>query len=212
MHEGSLLMDIASVKRKPMESMKRFTKEGVEILGTHPLFGPTAKSMQGQSIIFVPLREGRLYEEIYEMFRRNGARIEFLDAEKHDEIMSVVQGLTHFILISFGITLRDLNFDVEASRKFMSPTCEMLMDFVGRILHQDSHLYALIQTNLEMGKIDEAFLSVVNKLYELISDKKVDEFMEEMRMAKKHFGDTKKAMINSDKVIEEKIKKKWKNM
>ena len=64
MHEGSLLMDIASVKRKPMASMKRFTKEGVEILGTHPLFGPTAKSMQGQSIIFVPLRGDRLYDKV----------------------------------------------------------------------------------------------------------------------------------------------------
>jgi prephenate dehydrogenase len=208
MHKGSLLMDITSVKKMPIEMMDRFANEGVEILGTHPLFGPTAKSMQGQTIVFVPLRKGYLYERIYEMFERNGARIEVLTAEEHDEIMSVILGLTHFILLSFGITLKNLDFDVERSRKFMSPMYEIIVDFVGRLLHQDPHLYAMIQTNFEMGKIHESFLTVANRLYELVSAGKVDEFMEEMREAKKHFGDTERAMMDSDRVIEGKINNK----
>jgi prephenate dehydrogenase len=208
MHKGSLLMDITSVKKMPIEMMDRFTNKGVEILGTHPLFGPTTKSMQGQTIVFVPSRKGPLYERIYGMFERNGARIEVLTAEEHDEIMSVILGLTHFILLSFGITLKNLDFDVERSRKFMSPMYEIIMDFVGRLLHQDPHLYAMIQTNFEMGKIHESFLTVANRLYELVSAGKVDEFMEEMRMAKKHFGDTERAMMDSDRVIEGKINNK----
>jgi prephenate dehydrogenase len=208
MHDDSLLMDITSVKKMPIEMMDRFTNKGVEILGTHPLFGPTTKSMQGQTIVFVPSRKGPLYERIYGMFERNGARIEVLTAEEHDEIMSVILGLTHFILLSFGITLKNLDFDVERSRKFMSPMYEIIMDFVGRLLHQDPHLYAMIQTNFEMGKIHESFLTVANRLYELVSAGKVDEFMEEMRMAKKHFGDTERAMMDSDRVIEGKINNK----
>ncbi len=205
MHDGSLLMDITSVKKMPVEMMERRTNEGVEILGTHPLFGPSAKSMRGQTIIFVPLRKGPLYERIYEMFESNGARIEFLTAAEHDEIMSVIIGLVHFILLSFGVTLKNLDFDVERSRKYMNPAFEILMDFVGRHLHQDPHLYALIQSNFEMGQMHEAFLAAAKKLYELVSAGKVDEFMEEMREAKKHFGDTERALIDSDRVIEEKI-------
>ncbi len=205
MHEGSLLMDITSVKKMPVEMMERCTNEGVEILGTHPLFGPSAKSMRGQTIIFVPLRKGPLYERIYEMFESNGARIEFLTAEEHDEIMSVIQGLVHFILLSFGVTLKNLDFDVERSRKYMNPMFEIIMDFVGRLLHQDPHLYALIQSNFEMGKIHDTFLSVADRLYELVSAGRVDEFMEEMREAKRHFGNTERAMIDSDRVIEDKI-------
>ena len=206
MHEGSLLMDITSVKKMPVRMMEKFTNKGVEILGTHPLFGPTTKSMRGQTIIFVPLRKGYLYERIYEMFERNGARIEILTTEEHDEIMSVIQGLTHFILISFGITLKNLDFDVEQSRKFMSPMYEIIMDFVGRLLHQDPNLYAMIQTNFEMDKIHEAFLAVVNRLCKLVSEGKVDEFIEEMKEAKRHFGNTERAMVDSDRVIEERLK------
>ncbi len=205
MHKGSLLMDITSVKKAPVEIMGRFTNKGVEILGTHPLFGPTAKSMRGQTIIFVPLRKGHLYDKIEAMFKKNGAKIEFLTAEEHDEIMSVIQGLTHFILLSFGITLKNLNFDVENSRKFMSPMYEIIMDFVGRLLHQDPHLYAMIQTNFEMDKIHETFLAVANRLYELVSAGKVDEFIDEMKEAKDRFGDTERAVIDSDRVIEDKI-------
>ncbi len=205
MHKGALLMDITSVKKAPVEMMGRFTNKDVEILGTHPLFGPTAKSMRGQTIIFVPLRKGHLYDKIEAMFKKNGAKIEFLTAGEHDEIMSVIQGLTHFILLSFGITLKNLDFDVENSRKFMSPMYEIIMDFVGRLLHQDPHLYAMIQTNFEMGKIHETFLAVANRLYELVSAGKVDEFIEEMKEAKDLFGDTKRAVIDSDRVIEDKI-------
>jgi prephenate dehydrogenase len=209
MRAGSLLMDITSVKRMPVETMERCTNAGVEILGTHPLFGPSTKSIQGQTIIFVPSRAvGPVYERIYELFERAGTKIELLTAEVHDEIMAVIQGLTHFVLISFGIALKNLDFEVDESRKFMYPMVEIVMDFVGRLLHQDPHLYALIQMNFEMGTVHEAFLAGANRLYELVAAGDVAGFMSEMMMAKKHFGDTERAQIDSDTVIEEKTKEK----
>jgi prephenate dehydrogenase len=77
--------------------MQKFTPANVEILGTHPLFGPTAKSMRGQTIVFVPSRNfGRLYEEVDTMFRRNGAKIKVLTAEEHDKTMSGYTGIDTF--------------------------------------------------------------------------------------------------------------------
>ena len=205
LQEGSLLMDVTSVKKAPVEMMKKCTTEGVEIMGTHPLFGPSAKSLHGMPVIFVPIRKGPLYEEIYDIFERNGAKIEFLTAEEHDEIMAVIQGLPHFILFSYGITLKNLDFDVEQARRFMGPMYAVVMDFVGRLLHQDPYLYAQIQTNLEMRTIQEAFLAAATRLSELVSEGNVDAIMEEMQMAKRHFGNTEDAMRNSDRIIEERI-------
>jgi len=209
MRKGSLMMDITSVKKLPVEMMSRVTGEGVEILGTHPLFGPSAKSIRGQTIIFVPVSErvGALYRRVYELFERSGARIEILSAEEHDRLMSVLQGLTHFVLIALGITLKELDFDVERARAVMSPMYEILMDFVGRILHQDPRLYALIQLNLEMSEIHKTFLGVANRLYELIAASDMEGFIAEMRDAKAHFGDTERAMRDSDDVIEAKIER-----
>lgn len=206
MHEGSLLMDVTSVKRLPVETMKNCTSERVEILGTHPLFGPSTKSLRGMPVVFVPVRKGALYEKIHALFERNGAKIEFLTAEEHDEIMAVIQGLPHFVLFAYGFALKDLEFDVDRARRLMGPMYAVMMDFVGRLLHQDPYLYAQIQTNFEMHKVHEAFLAAAARLSELVSDGNVDALVEELQMAKKHFGDTESAMSDSDKIIEEKIK------
>ena len=99
--------------------MRRFTNEEVEVQGKYPLYGPSAKSVRGKTIIFVPLRKGTLYERVYGMFEGNGAKIEILTAEGHDEKMSVIHGLTHFVLIAFSVTLKNLEFDVGRARRFM---------------------------------------------------------------------------------------------
>ena len=210
MKKGSLLMDLTSVKRKPVEKMRECTAEGVEILGTHPLFGPTARSMRNQTVIIVevPERKGRLCSHIEEIFKREGAKIEFMSAEEHDRTMAVIQGLTHFVLLSYGITLRRLKFNQEISRRYMSPMYEIFMDFVGRILHQDPQLYASIQMNFDMKEIHDAFISTASKLASLISRREREEFEREISEARRHFGNTEKALNDSDEIIEEKLRRR----
>ncbi len=41
MHPGSLIMDVTSIKSGPVKAMKTYAPKGVEVLGTHPMFGPT---------------------------------------------------------------------------------------------------------------------------------------------------------------------------
>ncbi|MGC9444377.1 MAG: prephenate dehydrogenase/arogenate dehydrogenase family protein [Candidatus Methanospirareceae archaeon] len=202
---GSLLMDITSVKRTPMALMERCTAREVEVLGTHPLFGPSTKSLQGMPVIFVPGRTGQLYEQIRALYERNGAKITCLTAEEHDELMAVIQALPHFVLFSFGITLKDLGFDIVHAREFIGPMYAVVLDFVGRLLYQDPQLYAQIQTNLEMRTVHERFITAATRLAGLVAAGDVEAIVAELEAAKAHFGDTESAMRDSDRIIEEKV-------
>jgi prephenate dehydrogenase len=202
---GSLLMDVTSVKREPVAMMARCTRGEVEVLGTHPLFGPSATSLRGMPVIFVPVRTGPRYEQITDLFLRAGAKLEILSAAEHDELMAVIQGLPHFVLFSFGITLKELGLDVDRARHFMGPMYAVVLDFVGRLLHQDPRLYAEIQTNLEMQAVHEAFIATAVKLAELVSAQDTARIIQELEAAKAHFGDTESAMQDSDRIIEEKL-------
>jgi prephenate dehydrogenase len=202
---GSLLMDVTSVKREPVATMARCTREEVEVLGTHPLFGPSATSLRGMPVIFVPVRTGQRYEQITDLFLRAGAKLEILSAAEHDELMAVIQGLPHFVLFSFGITLKELGLDVDRARHFMGPMYAVVLDFVGRLLHQDPRLYAEMQTNLEMQAVHEAFIATAVRLAELVSAQDTARIIEELDAAKAHFGDTESAMRDSDRIIEEKL-------
>ena len=202
---GSLLMDITSVKRTPVALMERCTAREVEVLGTHPLFGPTTKSLQGMPVIFVPVRTGPLCEQIRALYEQNGAKITYFTAAEHDELMAVIQALPHFVLFSFGITLKDLGFDVARAREFMGPMYAVVLDFVGRLLYQDPRLYAQIQTNLEMSAVHKTFVTAAKRLAELVAAGDEEAIVAELEAAKAQFGDTERAMRDSDRIIEEKV-------
>jgi prephenate dehydrogenase len=210
MHQGSLLMDVTSMKSEPVEAMARFAPPGVEILGTHPMFGPTMPGLKGQTIILTPVpgRSERWLPAIRSLFEGDGARIEIMGAEEHDEIMAVVQALTHFAYIGIGATLKALEFDVARSRRFMSPVYEIMIDFVGRILDQNPELYASIQKNPKASRIRQTFIAECMRLSERADDGDLEGFKGIMRQAAEHFGETHAALERSDRLIKGRILEK----
>jgi prephenate dehydrogenase len=203
MHPGSLIMDVTSVKSGPVRAMKRYAPKGVEVLGTHPMFGPTMKSLSGQTIILTPVegKTGKWLDSMKGLFESDGARIEIIDAAEHDEIMAVVQAMTHFAIIGMGSALRALDFDVQRSRRFMSPVYDILIDFVGRILDQNPELYASIQSNPKAMAARQTFVAECMKLCERADAGDSEGFKQMMRDAAEHYGKTHEALQRSDRVI-----------
>ena len=200
-----LLMDVTSVKEEPIEAM-RAAPEDVEILGTHPMFGPTVRSMRGQTVIVVRERVGELTERVVGAFYEAGANVQETTAREHDEMMSVVQGLTHYSLVSIGGALERLDFDVEDSRRFMSPVYEIVLDFVGRVLNQNPELYADIQMNQPVGDVHDALIETAEELADAVERGDNGAFEDVMLDAASHYGDTKSALRRSDKLIEANVR------
>ncbi|MDP3103231.1 MAG: prephenate dehydrogenase [Candidatus Methanoperedens sp.] len=207
MPAGSLLMDITSVKTGPVEAMRKYAPVDVEILGTHPMFGPSIPDIRGQIVIFTPIegRSARWFPVIRSLYEENGAHIEILDAVEHDRMMAVVQGLTHFAYISIGSVFMELEFDVANSRRFMSPMYDIMLDLVGRILAQNPYLYAMIQMNPEVAKVHRAYICQCNRMAEMVKNRDIEGFVTMMKKASAHFGDTESALRRSEKLIGTKI-------
>ena len=89
MKAGSLLMDFTSIKVKPVEAMRKFAPFDVEILGTHPMFGPTIRTIRGQTVILVPVKghSEKWFPVIRELFEESGAHVEITTAAEHDMIV-----------------------------------------------------------------------------------------------------------------------------
>ncbi len=208
LREGSLLMDITTVKKAPVEAMKRFLPSGAEAIGTHPLFGPTVKGIEGQVIIFVPVKGEYWLPRLKNFFEQKGAHVEELSGEEHDQMMRVIQGLTHFSYISAGVTMQALNFDIAKSQRLMSPVYEIMIAFIGRILAQNPYLYAEIQTNFDMEDVHSKYIQECQRLIELIKQKNIDGLVKKMRAARKHYGETEAALRKTDKLINSKIKER----
>jgi prephenate dehydrogenase len=207
MPPGSLLMDITSIKKGPVDAMIKYSPQDIDILGTHPMFGPSIPDIRGQIVIFTPIkgRSGKWLPMIRSLYEDNGAHIEIMEVSEHDKMMSVVQGLTHFAYISIGAVFNELEFDVTRSRRFMSPMYDIMLDLVGRILEQNPYLYAMIQMNPEVAKVHKAYINQCNLMAEMVKRKDIEGFVSIMKKAAAHFGDTESALRRSEKLIGTKI-------
>ncbi len=96
---GTIVIDVGSVKIEPVRTMLAELPSHVEIVGTHPLFGPqSAKDgIAGHRIAWCPVR-GRSGGRIAAFLRRT-LELDVIRTtpDAHDRQMAVVQGLTHLI-------------------------------------------------------------------------------------------------------------------
>ena len=95
----ALVLDVGSVKVVPARIMREGLPGHVEIVATHPLFGPQSArdGIAGLKIAVCPVRGAR--SEQVAAFLRNALRLEVIvtTPEAHDREAAMVQGLTHLI-------------------------------------------------------------------------------------------------------------------
>lgn len=99
LRDGALCLDVCSVKIEPLRLMTEILPASVEIVGTHPLFGPQSgrDSIAGLRIALCPVRSPRA--AAVREFLADALRLEILEKspEEHDREMAHVQALTHFV-------------------------------------------------------------------------------------------------------------------
>ncbi len=97
---GAIVIDVGSVKVLTGQVLAEALPGQVEIVGTHPLFGPqSAKAgIAGHRIAVCPVRGERAARRVA-AFCRHALKLKVfqVSAEDHDREAAVVQGLTHLI-------------------------------------------------------------------------------------------------------------------
>ena len=99
----ALLMDVTSVKASPVQAMLAATRASV--VGTHPMFGPSVHSLQGQRVVLCRARGDEWADWAAGMYTARGLTVVETTPEHHDRMMAAVQVLTHF-QTQYGLTSR----------------------------------------------------------------------------------------------------------
>ncbi len=200
-----LWMDFTSIKSPAVETM---LKSKAEVLGTHPMFGPSVSSIVGQTIVVCPERVSKWSNWFENILKQQGAKIKVSTPKDHDRFMAVIQALTHLTSITLNLTLKKLGVDIAQSLSYTSPIYRLHLDVGGRILAQDPRLYGEIQIlNPEVPKVVQEYLNVTEELVKLIKDKDLLGFEKIFKEASDYLGPFKdEALKESDRLIETMVK------
>ena len=162
----SLVVDVASVKVKPVELMKKYLPAETNLVALHPLFGPQSgkNGIMGLNIVACEVRYPK-FDKVVD-FLENQLKLNVLirTPEIHDQQMAYVQALTHFV----GRAVNEMDIpDVEQK----TPAYQYLLD-IKRNLGQDSwDLFLTIENgNPYAAKVRQDFLKELEALNVKLSE------------------------------------------
>lgn len=183
----ALLMDVTSVKSEPTRAMMESSRASVA--GTHPLFGPSVHSLQGQRVALIPGRGAEWQRWLRASLEARGLTVVETTAPAHDHAMAVVQVLTHFSTEVAGVAMARLGVSLEESLRFTSPVYLMEMLMTARHFAQAPDLYASIQMeNPEADAVRRAFLDAAGELRDILTRRDHDTFAGTFRRVRYFFG------------------------
>ncbi|UUX91337.1 prephenate dehydrogenase/arogenate dehydrogenase family protein [Methanoplanus endosymbiosus] len=197
-----ILCDFTSVKEGPVNAM---LKTEAEVLGLHPMFGPSVSSLSGQTIISVPARCRQESADIlYNVFRDEDATVIEMDAGEHDRVMGVVQGLVHFATICVADAIRNSGISPEVIIPVMSPVYRIEMGIIGRILGQSPELYGdILMMNSKSAEMAGKFSESSGEMLKYIREVDYESFKELFEKNREFFsGYIPQATRDTDLVID----------
>lgn len=122
------VIDVCSVKVFPKNVMTQNLSAEIDIIATHPLFGPDSLKDSGSVMTMESVRDsyGR-FEFWKNYFDSQSITIEEISAEEHDMMAARSQGLTHFVgrvIDDFGTDQTRIDTEgYKALHKLVNQTC-----------------------------------------------------------------------------------------
>jgi prephenate dehydrogenase len=179
--DGQIFFDVTSLKTKPVEIMHRYLGKGT-ILGTHPVFGPGAKSAANQNYVLTPTNEEEavLAGKTRQYLEERGANVSIMTPLEHDRMMTVVLGLAHFIAIVSADTLLSLE-KFEEMKKLGGTTFKVLYTLIESVISEDPELYASLQMSFpDITDVENLFQSKTKLWADLVKNNDKKEFVRKM--------------------------------
>lgn len=167
--DGQTVMDICSIKEFPVRVMHENIKHGI-VLGTHPVFGPGSTGVKHKAYVLTPTNDAevKFADSFKKWLEKEGAHVFIMNPKKHDQLMSVVLGLPHFLGLVACETLLEQK-DFSETKQVAGTTYRMLFTLAEATALETTDLYANLQMNLpEMVKIEGLFISKAREWLDLL--------------------------------------------
>ena len=176
-----IIIDITSTKVFPVATMHQYIMAG-RVLGTHPLFGPGAAGVANQNFILTPTSEDEkgLAQRVREYLEARGATVSLMSPGEHDDIMTIVLGLSHFIAIVSADTLIGSK-KMKKAEAFGGITYKVLLTLAESVLTEAPELYASLQMGLPgVTEMERLFLKKAGEWTDLVAARDRQEFVRRM--------------------------------
>tara|TARA_B100000963_G_scaffold347124_1_gene353084 strand:- start:841 stop:1974 length:1134 start_codon:yes stop_codon:yes gene_type:complete len=185
--EDVILADFTSNKKGPIDYMKS-THNG-PILGLHPMHGPDVENLSKQLMVACPIQYREQSQWFVQQCELWGMRVIEAEAEKHDYVMHLVQGLRHFVALLHGTFMKHYDLNPNDMLDYSSPIYRAELMMTGRIFAQSAELYAdIVFSTEERRELLLKFFDHHALLAEMVKTNDREGFIKEFEQVTDFFG------------------------
>ena len=174
MKRGTYLIEISSEKSKVASSLSKMPSK-INPICIHPMFGPGVKSIKGQNIISVPIKDAKkeltVAKSIFE-----GANFVTIDAIEHDKKIAVILGLTHLMNLVFA-NIISKDDKISLTEKMSGTTFRMQKILAESIMTESPELIETIIANPEIRRVAEELWKDIGRLLTAVQESKTEEVL-----------------------------------
>ena len=157
------VIDVCSVKVYPKNMMIEHLSDEVDIIATHPLFGPDSFQERGSVMMMEKVRDQHdRYGFWKSYFESQNIIIEEITADQHDMMAAKSQGLTHLIgrvINDFGTQKTNIDtVGYQALHKLVNQTCNDSWELFEDIQKFNPYTESMITD------LNQSFKKIVNSL------------------------------------------------
>lgn len=160
----ALVIDVCSVKVKPLQVLEQLLPETCQIIGTHPMFGPASvyknNGLDGLKCVVCPVRVGQETLDSFTGFVADILKLRVINKtpEQHDQEMAYVQGLSHYI----GRTMDIMNIP---NTELATLAYEDLLDMKNIQGHDSWELFeSIMNENPHAKEVNQKFKQAIQQL------------------------------------------------
>jgi len=172
MKRDTYLIEISSEKSKVVSSLSKMPAK-INPICIHPMFGPGTKTIKGQNIISVPIKDAKKELTVAKTLF-SGANFVTIDAAEHDKKIAVILGLTHLMNLVFAnIISKDEKMNL--TEKMSGTTFRVQKTLAESIMTESPELIETIIANPEIRRVAEELWKDIGRLLTAVQESKTEE-------------------------------------
>ena len=172
MKRGTYLIEISSEKSKVVSSLSKMPTK-INPICIHPMFGPGIKTLKGQNIISVPIKDAKKELTMAKTLFA-GANFVTIDAAEHDKKIAVILGLTHLMNLVFANIISKDEKSI-LTEKMSGTTFRVQKTLAESIMTESPELIETIIANPEIRRVAEDLWKDIGRLLTAVQESKTDE-------------------------------------
>jgi prephenate dehydrogenase len=185
MKRDTYLIEISSEKSKVVSSLSKMPAK-INPICIHPMFGPGTKTIIGQNIISVPIKDAKkeltVTKELFE-----GANFVTIDAVEHDKKIAVILGLTHLMNLVFA-NIISKDEKINLTEKMSGTTFRVQKTLAESIMTESPELIETIIANPEIRRVAEEFWKDIGRLLTSVQESKTEEVVDYIKECQERLG------------------------